>query len=201
MFLGFLFHNFPSRFQLFQIILLWLLSLRQYSSSKFPLLWALFVLLLSTLMSCQPTGLILSFFCFINFPILPPTTHFIHVCVNCLFFLIYNSTKFHNICFITYSGFLLFLQFSNFTPPPPQASETKAKPLAIAEPSSSTSKPSLPNSSNNAPSSSSPFPSFPLSISTSKASPEKPSKLPKVRGRGPVYSNKVGVGGGGVRSV
>ena len=34
--------------------------------------WALFVSLLLTLMCCQPTGLILGSFCFINFPILPP---------------------------------------------------------------------------------------------------------------------------------
>ena len=36
------------------------------------LAWALFVLLLSTLVCCQPTELIWAFFCFINFPILPP---------------------------------------------------------------------------------------------------------------------------------
>ena len=38
-----------------------------------PLLaWALFVLLFSTLVCCQPTELIWGFFCFMNFPILPP---------------------------------------------------------------------------------------------------------------------------------
>ena len=34
--------------------------------------WALFVLLLSTLLCCQPTELIWVFYCFINFPVLPP---------------------------------------------------------------------------------------------------------------------------------
>ena len=62
----------------------WLVPLRQYSSSKFPsfyewwdavlqkrLAWALFVLLLSTLVCCQPTELILVWF-FSNFTPPPP---------------------------------------------------------------------------------------------------------------------------------
>ena len=35
-----------------------------------------FILLLSTLVCCQPTELILGFFCFINFPMLHPQTSF-----------------------------------------------------------------------------------------------------------------------------
>ena len=70
------------------------------------LAWSLFVLLLSTLVCCQPTELILCLFCYINCPIIPPPQCFL----SC--FMLQISVR----------DFLpiVFIEISFISPPPPQ---------------------------------------------------------------------------------